>query len=210
MTLHNPEAFFAKVRAGLLGPTLSATEVSGCQAILGAMDGAPLSFTAYALGTAYLETAQTMQPVKEYGGPAYYFRMYDIRGTRPDKARELGNLQPGDGALFCGRGYPQMTGRKNYERADRNLGLNGALIKNPDLAMRADVAAEIMRRGMEEGWFTGKKFSSYLPAQGPATWEMFKSSRRIINGTDRAGDVADYSMLWQEALVVGLWTVSTT
>lgn len=206
MTLHNPAAFFAKVRTGLLGPSLSADEVSGCEAILKAMEGAPLSSAAYALATAYLETAHTMQPVKEIGAATYYTRMYDIRGNRPDKARELGNLQPGDGALFAGRGYPQMTGRKNYERADRELGLGGALVKNPDLAMRPDIAASIMRRGMEEGWFTGRRFSSYLPSEGSATQAAFKEARRIINGQDRAADVAGYALEFQDALALGGWS----
>lgn len=205
MSLKNPAAFFASVRTGLLGPTLSADEVSGCEAILKAMESAPLSWAAYALATAYLETAHTMQPVKEIGGPTYYTRMYDIRGNRPDKARELGNLQPGDGALFAGRGYPQMTGRKNYGRADRELGLGGALVTNPDLAMRPDIAASIMRRGMEEGWFTGRRFSSFLPNNGSATQAAFKEARRIINGQDRAADVAGYALEFQDALALGGW-----
>lgn len=206
MSLRNPAAFFAKARAGLLGPTLTPDEVSGCEAILKAMEGAPLSWAAYALATAYLETAHTMQPVKEIGGPAYFTRMYDIRGNRPDKAHELGNLQPGDGALFAGRGYPQMTGRKNYERADRELRLGGALVKNPDLAMRPDIAASIMRRGMEEGWFTGKRFASYLPSESAAAQPAFAQSRRIINGQDRAADVAGYALEFQDALALGGWS----
>jgi hypothetical protein len=36
------------------------------------MEGAPLSWTAYALATAYRETASTMQPIKEYGGPSLF------------------------------------------------------------------------------------------------------------------------------------------
>ena len=205
MSLHNPDAFFAKVRAGLLGPTLSYIEVSGCEAILAAMEGLPISWAAYALATAYLETAHTMQPISEYGSVAYFTRRYDIQGNNPDKARELGNLQPGDGALFRGRGYPQMTGRKNYERADKKLGLGGALIKNPDLAMRADVAAKIMRRGMEEGWFTGKSFASYLPNAGAAGIGPFTQARRIINSQDRAEEIAGYALQFQDALSTGQW-----
>jgi putative chitinase len=76
--------FFARARAGkLLGPTLTQSEVDGCTAILDAMMGAPLAYVAYALATAYLETAHTMQPIEEFGGPAYFFRMYDKGGNRP-------------------------------------------------------------------------------------------------------------------------------
>jgi putative chitinase len=60
----NSEAkFYDAVRRGLLGPTLSPDEVSGCAAILSAMAAAPLAWTAYALATAYHETAHTMQPI---------------------------------------------------------------------------------------------------------------------------------------------------
>jgi hypothetical protein len=43
MSLTNPKAFFDLMRAGLLGPTLAAEEVKGCNAILEAMEEAPLS-----------------------------------------------------------------------------------------------------------------------------------------------------------------------
>ena len=59
--------------------------------------------------------------------------------------------------------------------------------------------------GMTEGWFTGKRFASYLPAKGPATTVQFTSARRIINGIDRAEKVAGYAMSLQAALVAGSW-----
>ena len=197
----------------MLGPTISTSEYAGCDAILKAcaLAQSPLAYTAYTLATAYLETAHTMQPVKEYGGTAYYRRMYDIEGQRPAKARELGNLSPGDGAKYAGRGYPQMTGKRNYEHADKRLHELGilregeSLVANPDLAMRPDVAAAIMIYGMHEGWFTGKKLSDYLPASGPATREQFVPPRRIINGQDRAKDIAGYAFGFQTALQAGGW-----
>ncbi len=190
--------FFASVRAGLLGPTLSQSEIDGCNAILDAMSGAPLAYTSYALATAYLETAHTMQPINEMGGDAYFFRRYDMAGSRPDIARQLGNTQAGDGARFHGRGYPQMTGRRNYLRASVELGVD--LIAHPELALRPGIAAQVMRRGMTEGWFTGKKFSDYLPAAGPATRTEFVAARSIINGHDRADEIAAAAIQFQGAL----------
>ena len=201
--LRKPAAFFSTLRAGkMLGPVLSQDEVSGCEAILEACAGWPASWTAYALATAYHETAGTMQPIMERGGPAYFARMYDIQGQRPAKARELGNMSPGDGARYAGRGYVQLTGRANYVRASKMLGVD--LAGNPDLAMRPDLAAKIMRRGMEEGWFTGKSMASYLP--DPATVQHFTNARRIINGTDRAADIAGQAMAFQSALAAGEWS----
>lgn len=44
----------------------------------------------------------------------------------------MGNLTPEEGWLFRGRGMLQLTGRANYEAADRRLGIG--LDTNPDLA----------------------------------------------------------------------------
>lgn len=199
----SPAKFFDSCRAGVMGPTLDNDEVTGANAILAAMDGAPLSWTAYALGTAWLETNHTLHPIKELGGQNYFFRRYDPQGQNPKIAKMLGNTEPGDGALFCGRGYVQLTGRRNYTLAQTKTG--AALVDNPDLAMRQDVAAKIMRFGMTQGWFTGKQFADYLPAGRPASRDEFKAARRIINGQDRAADIAAYSLQFQAALQAGGW-----
>lgn len=201
----NSEAkFYDAVRNGrLLGPSLSPDEVSGLSAILSAMAGAPLAWAAYALATAYHETAHTMQPINEMGGDAYFFRRYDPHGNRPDIARTLGNTQPGDGARFHGRGYVQLTGRKNYALASTKLGAD--LVGHPEQALRDDVAAKVMRRGMQEGWFTGKKFADYLPGSGAASEGAYQQARRIINGQDRAADIATYAVQFQNALIAGGW-----
>lgn len=196
-------AFFDLVRKGILGPTLDEDEVSGCKNILWAMAGAPLSWCAYALATAYHETAHTMQPIEERGGERYFFRMYDIKGQRPAKAKELGNIYPGDGVLFRGRGYVQLTGRANYSKAAKETGY--PLEGNPDLAKRPDIAALIMRTGMEQGWFTTRKFAHSLPTEGSATHRQFIDARRIINGRDRADDIADYALQFQDALRGAGW-----
>lgn len=203
MGLAHGAAFFDALRLGILGPTLSATEVDGCNAILKAMEGLPLSYVAYALATAYHETASTMQPIKEYGGPTYFTRMYDVTGSRPQLAISNGNTCAGDGPKYCGRGYPQLTWKNNYLKASKVCGVD--LVANPDRAMELPIAAKIMRSGMLDGWFTGKKFSDYLPIRGRAERGMFTNARRIINGTDRAPQIADHAMKFQVALEAGGW-----
>lgn len=199
-------AFYDFLRGNaLLGPKISKTEFDGCDAIIAACvrERYPISYTAYALATSYLETAHTMQPIKEIGSTAYFTRMYDIKGTRPSKAKELGNLTPGDGAKYPGMGYVQLTGKKNYALATtklRALGVNVDLVANPALAMRPDIAALVMAIGMKEGWFTTRKLSDDLPASGPAALPAFVASRDIINGTDRQNDVASYAFQFQTGL----------
>jgi hypothetical protein len=98
------------------------------------------------------------------------------------------------GQVAYGRGDVQLTWDYNYERADAELGLGGALTSNYDRALETEISAQIMVLGMTEGWFTRKRFASYLPAKGPATTVQFTSARRIINGIDRADKVAGYAM----------------
>lgn len=189
----------------LLGPKISKPEFDGCDAILTACvkESYPISYSAYALATSYLETAHTMQPIKEIGGTAYFTRMYDIKGARPAKAKELGNLAPGDGAKFPGMGYVMLTGKKNYAYATaklRAMGIDVDLMKNPALAMRPDIAALVMAIGMKEGWFTGRKLADDLPEVGLATLPQFVASRDIINGKDRQDDIASYAFQFQTGL----------
>lgn len=200
--LADPAAFFAAIRTSkALGPTLSQDEVSGCETICATFTGLPIAWTAYALATAAHETAFTMQPIKERGGEGYFTRMYDIRGERPAKARELGNMTPGDGPRYCGRGYVQLTGRANYAKASEKVGVD--FVAAPDLVMQPEYAAAILRRGMVEGWFTGKSLSTYLPAV--ADIHQFTNARRIINGLDRAIEIAGYALEFQSALQTGGW-----
>lgn len=204
--LSKPAAFFASLReARIFGDTIDQGEVDGTNAILAACGDAgwPVGDTAYACATAYHETAGTMRPIMERGGPTYLRNMYDINGSRPAKARELGNLSPGDGLRYCGRGYVQLTGRKNYLRAGAALGID--LIADPDRALEPAVAAKIMVRGMREGWFTGRDLDDDIPRDGPATLQQFSDSRDIINGKDKALKIAAEAMTFQNALIAGGW-----
>lgn len=204
--LAEPDKFYDHIRKlKMFGPTLDPKEFSGCEAIL--VDCAkakwPLAWVAYALATAYHETGHTMQPIKEYGGNAYYTKLYDITGSKPQRAKEMGNTNPGDGPKYCGRGYVQLTWKSNYARAEKELGQ--PFVSNPDLAMVPDLASDIMILGMSQGWFTGKSCKTYLPATGPADLKQFTDARRIINGQDKARLIAEYAINFQQALSLGKW-----
>ena len=100
---------------------------------------------------------------------------------------------------WYGRGYSQTTWEVNYKRADDALGLGGKLLKNPDLMLTAEVAAPTMVRGMEEGWFTGRKLSDFAPRD-------YKGMRKIINGTDKDTLIAEYAVKFEVALYAGVWS----
>jgi len=188
MTL-NRAAFYDHIRSKL--GRLSPLQVQGFETALDALDGLPLAWQACGLATAWWETNKTMQPVRE----AY----------RTSEAWRKKNLRYWP---HYGRGLVQLTWLYNYEKADEECakaGLikAGELVANLDLAMRPDIAAFIMRKGMVEGWFTGKSFSTYLPASGTATRTQYINSRRIINGLDKADLIEDYCQIFEKGLRVG-------
>lgn len=194
--MKEPKKFYATVRARLEADgKLDQAQVEGCEAVLTACVGLPLAWTAYALATAWHETAATMQPVRE----AYWL-------SEAWRKKHLARYYP-----WYGRGYVQLTWEANYRRADKELGLGGALLADPDVALQPDIAAEIMRRGMMEGWFAGDSrgrhtFARHLPSKGVATRAQYISARRIINGTDKADLIEDYAQAFERALRDGGWS----
>jgi putative chitinase len=178
------KAFFDVVRDHL-GP-LKQSQVTGMQAIYDATKSLPTMHQAYILATAWHETAFTVEPIYERG-KREYFDKYEA-GTKIGKA--LGNTQKGDGYLYRGRGFVQLTGRRNYALAGQRLGVD--LIKHPDKALDLKIATTILVRGMTEGWFTGKKLSEF---------NTYDGMRRTVNGTDRADKIAAYARVFQEAVL---------
>ena len=74
-------------------------------------------------------------PEKEAGSEAYFRRMYEFD-------RGLGNIESGDGAKYCGRGFVPLVGRSGYARFGKLVGVD--LVDRPDLAMDPAVAARIL------------------------------------------------------------------
>lgn len=59
--------------------------------------------------------------------------------SRYEGRKDLGNVRPGDGARFKGRGLIQTTGRDNYNSTGRALGVD--LLANPELLAEPILAA---------------------------------------------------------------------
>ena len=72
------------------------------------------------------------------GGPQ---AVADAMYGGPWGVRELRNTEPGDGWVFHGRGYVQLTGRDQYRSVGAAMGLD--LLNRPDLAADRATAASI-------------------------------------------------------------------
>ena len=187
----NLELFFGTIRPSTMYKRLTASQVAGHEVIIAKMKEhkVPLSWAAYILATAYHETAQRMQPVREGLNASDAWRKRNLR------------YYP-----WYGRGHVQLTWEENYRKADKKLGLGGALVANADLALDPEISAEVMVVGMIEGWFSGDKkgrhtLVRHLPNRNKATRSQFKNARRIVNLMDKADLIAGYAVIYQEALI---------
>lgn len=153
----------------------------------GAKRKVPLNHLAYILATTYHETAATMQPIAEYGKGKG--RKYGVKGKY--------------GQVPYGRGYVQLTWDFNYEKADKELKLGGALLKNFDLALNPTYAVQILFVGMEKGWFTGKKLADFIDEIDESDLEdrvEYEGARKIINGVDKKALIATYALVFEKGL----------
>jgi len=107
--------------------------------------------------------------MEEIWGPTDAQRRYEPVSTL---SQNLGNMQPGDGKLFKGRGPIQLTGRANYKRFGDLLAVD--LIADPPRAANPDVAFRVA------GLYWSKRGLNELADL--ATDDAFKEITRRING----------------------------
>jgi hypothetical protein len=148
------------------------------------------SWISYILATAHHESAMGRAMTELADGTAYENRV------------GLGNTQPGDGPKYKGRGFVQITGRRNYtsynnilhslmpERTDIDL------VDHPEQAAQQDIAAFVLVHGMLNGNFTGRRLSQF----GTNGSYDFFNAREIVNDHDRADSIANIARSYRNAL----------
>lgn len=176
--------FFDEVRVALHKGRLSQSQVDAYNLLLDEMERqavADLRHRAYVFATAYHEVGPALEPIEEIG-----------KGRGKVYGRPAAN-----GKVYYGRGFVQLTWEENYTAMGDVLGQ--PLHDKPELALRPDVAAEIIIVGMRDGMFTGKMLGDYFN-QRKTDWVQ---ARRIINRLDRAADIAAYARKYMAALEAG-------
>ncbi len=118
----------------------------------------------------------------------YFTYLYDVDSPvkhNQEHARRMGNVDSGDGPKYKGRGYIQITGKKNYAAAGKDLNLE--LVKTPDLAAQPENAAKIA------GWYWKTNgLNAYSDTDSDLT---FKEVSYLINVGSLRGAKTDYTKI---------------
>lgn len=121
---------------------------------------------AYVLATTEWETAHTFQPVKE----AFWL----------DESWRKNHLSY---YPYYGRGYVQLTWKRNYQQYTDILDVD--MVSEPNLAMVPSSALFILVHGFITGTFTTRKITEFINAG----LVDYRSARKCINGTDKADEI---------------------
>jgi putative chitinase len=185
--------FFDTVRKDLFRGNLTQSQVDGMNYLLevwelhfeaaNPRDGT--NWLAYALATFFHETAETMQPIEEYG-----------KGS----GKSYGQPAGPHGQRYYGRGHVQLTWEENYKNGQKFLkdryNVHANIHPEAHLMLHPQTSALVSYDGMIHGWFTGVGLPKYFNA----TVEDPRNARRIVNGTDKMDLIAGYYSKFKKAL----------
>jgi len=195
----NRKKFFDSYRIQFQ-PTLTQIQVDGYNAILNYWDNSSLSdlrWLAYALATAYHETGELIEPVREgfcktdEGSIQAVTDLYN-RGII---AENYAAPEP-NGKSYFGRGLVQLTFAGNYKKMGEALGIGTRLYETPSLALDLNTSVNILFKGMIDGLFTGHGLAHFFNT----TTTDWSDARQIINGMDKADTIADYAQRFKHCL----------
>lgn len=99
--------------------------------------------------------------------------------ARYDQRKDLGNLGPGDGQKFRGRGFIQLTGRANYRRYGALLTPPVDLEAAPERALESAIAAKVLSLYLQ---VNDSRIKAVLRSDTMAPTDKLAALRRIVNG----------------------------
>ncbi|MGV6830296.1 MAG: hypothetical protein ACWA5P_01880 [bacterium] len=154
---------------------------------------------AYILATAYHEARHRDKifryrfhdffPIRERGENEYFITKY----WKNKRVRKwLGNEDWRDAITYRGRGVVQVTGRYHYRRL--------RILDNPDKLLEIEFSVENMFNDMLDGKYTGKALTSYINK----TKVDYVNARRVVNGRDKAQDIAIHALKFEKIIRVAL------
>ena len=143
-------------------------------AVLAAMEAKEIAdkpMVLMALTTIRAETTN-FEPISEF--PSRFNtspngRLFDLYDHRED----LGNQGPPDGKNYRGRGFIQLTGRFNYKKFGKEIGLGTKLLKTPSLANDSRIASLLLASFLKD---------KELPIKQALLENDLKHARRLVNG----------------------------
>ncbi len=109
-------------------------------------------------------------------------------GAAYEGRRDLGNVQPGDGVRFRGRGLIQVTGRTNYAACGKALGL--------DLLAQPALLEQTVNACRSSGWFWRSRGLNALADAG----DQVAVTRRVNGGTNGLAERQAYFKVAQKVL----------
>ena len=145
---------------------------------------APLNAAMLEFGiTTPARAASFLSQVGHESGQLLYVREL-ASGQAYEGRADLGNVRPGDGVRFRGRGLLQVTGRANYAACGKALGL--------DLLAQPELLEQTVNACRSAGWFWQTRGLNALADAG----DQLKVTRRINGGVN---SLAERLALYQAA-----------
>lgn len=148
------------------------------------------TFDRYEINTPIRQLCFLAQVGHESGGLFYTEEL--ASGQAYEGRTSLGNIQPGDGVRFKGRGLIQITGRANYKSIGDNLGID--FITTPTLLGGKNVTVctddQLKYAALSAGWFWDSrnlnKIADLIDIQNPidegSNLANFQLLTKKING----------------------------
>lgn len=166
---------FTKAQLSYIVPTLKEPKLSlYFQYLTDTMDK-------YAINTASQKAMFLAQIMHESAG-CYYTKEL-ASGAAYEGRKDLGNVKPGDGVRYKGRGLVQITGRSNYEQISKAFGMD--FINKPELLETPEWATK------SAGWFWNSRNLNALAVNNTEA-AFLAVTKKINGGTNGLEDRKNY------------------